>query len=89
MLIQTRVPVGQPTTTFGHHKNHLREWPHTSGLKSIKADTATTIDKLEHLEEITAAIDENYLSHHEEIAEMKNHVQFLKTQIMRNNIQQV
>ena len=49
----------------------------------------TTIDKLEHLEEITAAIDGNYLSHHEEIAEMKNHVQFLKAQIMRNNIQQL
>ena len=54
-------------------------------MKSIKAATK---DKLEFLEERTAALEEKYLSHDDEIVEMRNHVQFLEVQITSNNISQ-
>ena len=37
-------------------------------------------------EEWTASLKENYLSHDDEIAELRSHVQFLEAQITRNNI---
>ena len=57
-------------------------------VKSIKADTALTKDKLDFLEERTAALEEKHESHDEEIAELRNHVQFLEAQMTRSNISQ-